>query len=99
MSTVIAVDFNDGARISDETEVMRRLSGGGPPVLYEHTKATKFSTWLAIRRQRMGRNFQFDTFVRITQPNGNIVVYDGKEDGVPEQRLPPNHYYIWVDPV
>ncbi len=90
VTQVAFVDFKDGMRPSQETESLGTLIPGAAPILYDHAgKRTNFSTWIATRRNRMGKNFKYDRFVRVTEPNGDVHVT--------AQELPENQYYIWVE--
>lgn len=89
MKRIAIIDFADGAKVSDETTVLQTLVSGSNPVLYNHTKKTQFSVWLAIRRSRMKKNFKYDNFVRHMDDNGTIHIT--------EELLPTGQYYIWVE--
>lgn len=87
--TLTIANFKDGARPNAETEALTRLVPGGEPVLYDHSgKKTKLSTWMAIRRQRLGLRLMYDNFVRVRNP-------DGRLEATPEL-LPPGQYYVWL---
>lgn len=66
-SEVAMVDFSfpGSVRISPTTARMRELEPGGPSILYQHRDKegnllkTKFSVWIATRRQRLGKPFRW----------------------------------------